>query len=155
MAKHYKSQVSSQQMAKRDLLQLTLICITLVLFWKRERRKYPAVTVRSDSRTPSARELTFYNNVNNSWLKPLFTLVHICVNNTHNGRMQITVTHISFGSGLHSFLPPVPEGHCLLWWYYLDNWIPGPFSLLYFHILWKLMRFTDSAYCFYFIKINK
>ncbi len=102
MAKHYKSQVSSQQMAKRDLLQLTLICITLVLFWKRERRKYPAVTVSSDSRTPSARELTFYNNVNNSWLKPLFTLVHICVNNTHNGRMHITVTHISFGSGLHT-----------------------------------------------------
>jgi len=38
MAKHYKSQVSCKQMAKRDLLQLTLICITLFLFWKRELR---------------------------------------------------------------------------------------------------------------------
>lgn len=92
---------------------------------KSMQKKYPAVTVSSNWRTPSAQELTFLHNANNSRLKPLFTLVHVCENTTcTTAAYTEPVTHIH-----RSILKPFPKGHCLLWWYYyLDNCTPEPFS---------------------------
>lgn len=81
-SQYCKSQVSFGQMVNRDLLQLTLICIALVLFGKKREPgdKNMQKISSCDSENTICTGIDLLHNVNNSHLKPSLTPVHICKN---------------------------------------------------------------------------